>query len=135
MAGTWSNRLLPSAKPGNSTLPRERWSVSFQSRIGRTKWIEPYTDKTLEAMPGRGIRRLAVMCPAFVADNLETLEEIGIEGREIFEEAGGTRYTLSPCLNARPDWVEFLARALQTDPVVGAGPPPTALAVDAAATG
>lgn len=116
-------------------LPRDRWSVSFQSRIGRTKWIEPYTDKTLEAMPGQGIRRLAVMCPAFVADNLETLEEIGIEGREIFEAAGGTRYTLIPCLNARPDWVEFLARALETGQASRAGSPPPALAVDAAATG
>lgn len=116
-------------------LPGDRWSVSFQSRIGRTKWIEPYTDKTLEAMPSQGIKRLAVMCPAFVADNLETLEEIGIEGREIFEEAGGERYTLIPCLNARPDWVEFLARALDGDPVHRAEPPPTALAVDAAANG
>lgn len=113
-------------------LPRDRWSVSFQSRLGRAKWIEPYTDATLEAMPARGIRRLAVMCPAFVADNLETLEEIGIEGRETFMEAGGERYTLIPCLNAREDWVEFLARQVEEGE-----PEPTAepMAVDAAANG
>ena len=94
-------------------LPPERWEVSFQSRLGRAKWIEPYTDATLEALPGRGIKRLAVMCPAFVADNLETLEEIGIEGRESFMDAGGERYTLIPCLNARPGWVDFLRRELE----------------------
>ena len=113
-------------------LPRDRWEVSFQSRLGRAKWIEPYTDATLEAMPDRGIKRLAVMCPAFVADNLETLEEIAMEGRDTFMEAGGERYTMIPCLNARPGWVEYLARELEGD-----APEPDAepLAVDAAANG
>ena len=111
-------------------LPRDRWSVSFQSRLGRAKWIEPYTDETLAAMPARGIKRLAVMCPAFVADNLETLEEIGIEGRETFLEAGGERYTLIPCLNAHPAWIEFLARQIEEGE-----PEDEPLAVDAAANG
>ncbi|MEE4362212.1 MAG: ferrochelatase [Pseudomonadales bacterium] len=90
-------------------LSETQWEVAFQSRVGRAKWIEPYTDKVLEHMPERGIKKVAVMCPAFVADNLETLEEIGIEGRESFLEAGGERYKLIPCLNARPGWVDLLA--------------------------
>lgn len=90
-------------------LPQDRWEVSFQSRLGRAKWIEPYTDVTLEELPARGVKKLAVMCPAFVADNLETLEEIGIQGRETFMEAGGERFTLIPCLNSRPGWVSVLA--------------------------
>ncbi|MCY3641779.1 MAG: ferrochelatase, partial [Gammaproteobacteria bacterium] len=61
-------------------------------------------------LPGRGVRRLAVYCPSFVADNLETLEEIGIQGRDIFQQAGGESLTLIPCLNASPDWVQALAR-------------------------
>jgi ferrochelatase len=90
-------------------LATNQWEVAFQSRVGRAKWIEPYTDRVLAELPQRGIRRIAVMCPAFVADNLETLEEIGIEGRETFLEAGGERYKLIPCLNARPGWVDVLA--------------------------
>ena len=70
--------------------------MAFQSRLGGAKWIEPYTDEVLEALPKRGIKKLAVMCPAFVADNLETLEEIGMQGKETFEAAGGERYTLIP---------------------------------------
>ncbi|MCC5871332.1 MAG: ferrochelatase [Gammaproteobacteria bacterium] len=96
-------------------LPRERWEVSFQSRLGRAKWIEPYTDQVLEALPARGITKLAVICPAFVADNLETLEEIGMQGRETFLEAGGERFTLIPCLNARPGWIDTLADMLRAD--------------------
>ena len=90
------------------------WEISFQSRLGRARWIEPYTDQVLEALPARGIRKLAVMCPAFVADNLETLEEIGMQGRETFLNAGGERFTLIPCLNDRPGWVQTLATLLDT---------------------
>ncbi|TVS10045.1 MAG: ferrochelatase [Gammaproteobacteria bacterium] len=97
-------------------LPDERWEVSFQSRLGRAKWLEPYTDQVLAALPERGIRKLAVMCPAFVADNLETLEEIGMQGRETFLEAGGERFTLIPCLNARSGWVDALAEMLRERP-------------------
>ena len=107
-------------------LPEDRWEVSFQSRLGRAKWIEPYTDATLAALPARGVKRLAVMCPAFVADNLETLEEIGIEGRDTFLEAGGERFTLIPCLNARDGWIEYLASELDDTPL-------TPITIDAAA--
>ena len=90
-------------------LPAHRVSVSFQSRLGRLPWLRPYTDQRLAELPAQGVRRLAVYCPSFVADNLETLEEIGIQGRETFLAAGGEALTLIPCLNAFPKWVEVLA--------------------------
>ncbi len=86
-----------------------RVSVSFQSRLGRLPWLRPYTDQVLAELPSQGVRRLAVYCPSFVADNLETLEEIGIQGRETFLQAGGESLTLIPCLNATPEWVQALA--------------------------
>ena len=86
----------------------ERYGVSFQSRLGRTPWLTPYTDRELHALPGRDVRHLAVACPAFTADNLETLEEIGIAGRETFLAAGGASFTLAPCLNATPEWIAAL---------------------------
>jgi len=86
-----------------------RWSVSFQSRLGRDPWIRPYTDETVRALPARGVRRVAVFCPAFVADCLETLEEIGIGAREMFREAGGEDLRLVPSLNDHPLWVELAA--------------------------
>jgi ferrochelatase len=85
------------------------WSQSFQSRLGRIPWLRPYTDEVLAELPARGVRRLAVVCPAFVADNLETLEEIGMRGRETFLHAGGEAFTLAPCLNEDPRWVSALA--------------------------
>ncbi len=87
-----------------------RYRVSFQSRLGRLPWLAPYTDEVLAALPGEGVRHLAVACPAFVADNLETLEEIGIRGREQFLQAGGETFSVIPCLNDDPDWVDLLAR-------------------------
>jgi ferrochelatase len=80
-------------------------TVSFQSRLGRTPWIQPYTDHLLPQLAARGVKRLAVLCPAFVADCLETLEEIGIRGREQFLSAGGEELMLVPSLNATPAWV------------------------------
>ncbi len=74
--------------------------VSFQSRLGRAKWLEPATDTTLASLPGRGIKRVAVITPGFSADNLETLEEIAIRGKESFIEAGGADFACLPCLNA-----------------------------------
>lgn len=94
-------------------VSEDRWSVSFQSRLGRLPWLAPYTDQVLGELPARGVRDLVVACPAFVADNLETLEEIGMAGRETFMASGGESYTLAPCLNARPDWVALLARWCQ----------------------
>jgi protoporphyrin/coproporphyrin ferrochelatase len=85
-----------------------RWSVSFQSRLGRDKWIEPYTETRLEELAKQGVKRLLVMCPAFVADCIETLEEIGMRGREQFIEAGGEDLVLVPCLNDDAVWADAL---------------------------
>lgn len=87
-----------------------QWSESYQSRLGRLPWLSPYTDEVLKALPSQGVGHLAVACPAFVADNLETLEEIGITGRDQFLAAGGESFTLIPCLNDDPAWVQSLAR-------------------------
>ncbi len=89
-------------------IPEDRFTVSFQSRLGRLPWLTPYTDQTLAALPHHGVRHVVVACPAFVADNLETLEEIGMTGRKTFLDAGGESFTLVPCLNDRPDWVSEL---------------------------
>jgi len=82
-----------------ANLPGDRYHISFQSRLGRAQWMEPYTDKVLEQLPAKGIKRLAVVCPAFFCDCLETLEEIEIRGRETFMEAGGESFRMIPCLN------------------------------------
>lgn len=82
-----------------------RYSIAFQSRLGREPWIEPYTDRELVRLAQQGVKRLLIMCPAFVSDCLETLEEIGIRGRETFREAGGDDLTLIPCLNTHPLWI------------------------------
>ncbi len=79
-----------------------RYTVSFQSRLGRAKWIEPYTDEMLRKLPSNGIKKLAVICPAFFCDCLETLEEIEIQGRNTFMESGGETFRMIPCLNASP---------------------------------
>jgi protoporphyrin/coproporphyrin ferrochelatase len=87
-------------------LAPEAYSVSFQSRLGRTPWIGPYSDEVIPVLAQRGVRRLAVMCPAFVADCLETLEEVALRGRDQFLAAGGESLTLVPSLNAHPAWVD-----------------------------
>lgn len=91
-------------------LRPEQYSVAFQSRLGRAKWIEPYTEARLAELAAQGVKKLLVMCPAFVADCIETLEEIGIRGREQFIAAGGAELVLVPCLNTQPHWVAALAR-------------------------
>jgi len=85
------------------------WSVSFQSRLGRTPWIKPYTDVVLDELAARGVKRLAVFCPAFVADCLETLEEIGLRARAQFRAAGGEDLVLVPSLNSSPAWADAVA--------------------------
>lgn len=85
-----------------------RYSVAFQSRLGRDPWLKPYTDLELERLAREGVRRLRVICPAFVSDCLETLEEIGIRGRQSFLDAGGTDFALIPCLNQHPSWIRTL---------------------------
>lgn len=87
-------------------LKDDDYSVSFQSRLGRTPWIKPYTDEEIKKLAERGIRKLAVMIPSFTADCLETLEEIAIRGEEDFQEAGGESLTMVPSLNADPRWLE-----------------------------
>ena len=90
-------------------LGPEHWTLSFQSRLGRTPWIQPYTDEVLPQLYERGFRRLAVVCPSFVADCLETLEEIGLRAREQWLALGGEELALIPCVNAHPAWVDVLA--------------------------
>ncbi|MFY0254005.1 ferrochelatase [Chitinophaga sp. 30R24] len=87
-------------------LPREKWGVSFQSRLGREEWMKPYTANVLETLPSTGKKKLLVVCPAFVADCLETLEEIGMEGKHSFLNSGGESFTMIPCLNIHPLWVK-----------------------------
>jgi len=91
-------------------LREEQWSLSFQSRLGRARWIGPYTEECLEALAAQGVRRLLVMCPAFVTDCIETLEEIGLRAREQFRAAGGEELRLVPCLNDHPAWAAALAQ-------------------------
>lgn len=90
-------------------LPEEKVKVSFQSRLGPIKWISPYTDLEIQNEAKAGAKRVAVFCPSFVADCLETLEEIGMRAKEEFEELGGETLDLIPCPNADPVWVEALA--------------------------
>jgi ferrochelatase len=89
-------------------VPEGKYSIAFQSRLGRDPWLKPYTDYELRRLAQSGVRKLLVMCPAFVSDCLETLEEIGLRGRAAFLEAGGTQSTLIPCLNEHPLWLEAL---------------------------
>jgi ferrochelatase len=86
--------------------------VTFQSRFGRAEWLKPYTDATFEALPGEGIRKIAVVCPGFAADCLETLEEVAMEGRETFLEHGGTDFAYLPCLNTSPAGIDMLERLI-----------------------
>jgi ferrochelatase len=91
-------------------IPTNKFSFAFQSRLGRDPWLKPYTDHELERMAKGEIKRLLVICPAFVADCLETLEEIGMRGREDFQRAGGEELTLIPCLNEHPLWLAALEK-------------------------
>ncbi len=103
-------------------LREEHWTVSFQSRLGSTPWIRPYTDEVLPILAERGVRVLGVACPSFVADCLETLEEIGIRAREQWHGLGGQDLVLVPCLNDHPVWIEALARWVRSSrPLASAG--------------
>ncbi|KAB2906828.1 MAG: ferrochelatase, partial [Kofleriaceae bacterium] len=87
-------------------LPEGGWTVSFQSRLTRVPWIKPYTDEVLPELARRGVKKIAVLCPAFVADCLETLEEIGIRAAEQWTKDGGVTLELIPSLNSHPAWVD-----------------------------
>jgi ferrochelatase len=89
-------------------LSQEQYIVSFQSRFGKAEWIKPYTTVALTELGKQKLKRVDVACPGFVADCLETLEEIALEGKEDFQHAGGGDYHYIPCLNARPDWIQAL---------------------------
>jgi protoporphyrin/coproporphyrin ferrochelatase len=90
-------------------------TVAFQSRFGRAKWLEPATDATLAALPGRGVTKVAVLAPGFAADCLETLEELAIRGRDGFLAAGGTDFAYLPCLNDSPAGIDMLRRILRRE--------------------
>jgi ferrochelatase len=94
---------------GRLGLAPDDWQTVFQSRFGRGAWLQPYTAATLSELGQRRIGRIDVVCPGFVADCLETLEELGIEGRKTFLDAGGRDFHLLPCLNERADWIDALA--------------------------
>lgn len=89
-------------------LPEDRWQLTFQSRFGKAEWLQPYTEPTLEKLARSGCKSVDIMCPGFVSDCLETLEEVAMECREAFMSAGGEQYHYIPCLNERPDWIEAL---------------------------
>jgi protoporphyrin/coproporphyrin ferrochelatase len=93
-------------------VPAGKYSVSFQSRLGKDPWLKPYTDFELERLAKQGVKKLLVICPAFVSDCLETIEEMGIRGRETFLQAGGKEFTQIPCLNEHPFWIEALERMI-----------------------
>lgn len=91
-------------------LPPEKVMMAFQSRFGREPWLTPYTDETLKMLAEKGTRHIQVMCPGFAADCLETLEEIAVQNREIFLEAGGKQYEYIPALNATPEHIEMMVK-------------------------
>jgi ferrochelatase len=103
-------------------LGDSQWTLSFQSRLGRTPWLEPYTDVVLPELARRGCQTVAVFCPAFVADCLETVEEIGIRGSELFTAAGGKRLILVPAPNGAPGWARTVAELTRASAGVGATP-------------
>jgi ferrochelatase len=89
-------------------IPEGRYSVSFQSRLGSTPWLQPFTDEVIPRLASQGTKKLLVICPSFVSDCLETLEEIGMRGRDSFLQAGGKELQQVPCLNEHPQWIEVL---------------------------
>mgnify|MGYP000922453114 CR=1 FL=1 len=94
-------------------IEEENWSVSFQSRLGRDEWVKPYTDLYLKELAEKGMKRVVVFCPSFVADCLETMEEIGISAAEHFKEYGGEELKLVPSLNNHPEWVRALTSIIR----------------------
>ena len=91
-------------------VPADKYSVAFQSRLGKDPWLKPYTDFEIERLAREGVKKLLVICPAFVSDCLETLEEIAMRGSEIFMEAHGGEFALIPCMNEHPAWLQSLEK-------------------------
>ncbi|MFZ3127636.1 MAG: ferrochelatase [Rhodoferax sp.] len=98
---------------GHLGLSNEQFKVTFQSRLGRAKWLQPYTEPTLIALAKAGVQRVDVVCPGFSSDCLETLEEIAMEGRAAFLQAGGKVFGYIPCLNDDPEWITALCNLTQ----------------------
>ena len=96
-------------------LAPEQWVLGFQSRFGKEEWLQPYTEDLLGELPAQGAGSLLAACPGFTADCLETLDEIGNEGREIFREAGGRSLHLAPCLNDHPGWLDAMAEIVRVE--------------------
>lgn len=94
-------------------LAEDDYITTFQSRFGREEWLQPYTDKTLQGLPSQGVKHIQVVCPGFSSDCLETIEEIDIENREYFMEAGGETFEYIPCLNASPGHIEALSTMIE----------------------
>ena len=110
-------------------LDATRYRVTFQSRFGRAEWLKPYTAATLEELGRAKTARIDVLCPGFPADCLETLEEIAIEGKEIFKHAGGDDFTYIPCLNERDDWIHTLVELVKPHLAATMRPAPAELAL------
>ena len=103
----WTTTKLVTERLG---IPKDKLGFSFQSRLGRDPWLQPYTAVRLAELPKEGVKKVLVVCPAFVSDCLETLEEIAEEGKEIFLHNGGERFEMIPCLNVHPLWVGAIAK-------------------------
>lgn len=95
-------------------LEPDQYMTTFQSRFGREEWLQPYTDATMKALPGKGVKSVQVICPGFSADCLETIEEIGEENREYFIEAGGEHFAYIPALNDQPEHMDMLFNLINT---------------------
>jgi len=89
-------------------LNKSQYIVTFQSRFGKAKWLEPYTEPTLVALAEQGVKKVDLICPGFTSDCLETLEEIAQEAQEAFMHAGGEQFHYIPCLNDNPAWIEAM---------------------------
>ena len=114
----YQKQCLATAKilAGSLRLAPAEYLVTFQSRFGAAEWLQPYTEPTLRQLAKSGTRRVDVVCPGFVSDCLETLEEIAMQSRAAFLEAGGSEFHALPCLNEAPEWIEALAKIVETAP-------------------
>ena len=102
-------------------LPADKFSFAFQSRLGMDAWLKPATHEEIIRLAQSGVRKLMVICPAFTVDCLETIEEIGMRAKAAFLSAGGSEFTLIPCLNDQPVWVDALARMVGAPALLGSG--------------
>ena len=109
-------------------LEAKQFVATFQSRFGRAEWLKPYTQDTLERLAKEGVGRVDVVCPGFVSDCLETLEEIGIEVKQAFLGAGGREFHAIPCLNEHPQWIGALVELVLANLQGWLAPPPDASA-------